>query len=209
MAHNKSTDHNFLQEQENLWVGRWACHSLISEKNCWNYSEFILPGVSHQVSAQKDIWFGRRWCLKNSKMPEQCYTLFDILMEWIQLFCVTYLPIASNQVSAKEDIWFGRWWCLIVLGNLWYANEMILATSESPWCWNPSIKFLLNRIYGLGEDFGCRIPRWLFSTRQSLCKWDDLSYFWGSILPEAFHQISAQEDIWFGRCWLKNSKMSV
>ena len=57
MAHNKNTDHNFLQEQENLWVGKSACHSLISEKNCWGSSEFILPGVSHQVSAQKDIWF--------------------------------------------------------------------------------------------------------------------------------------------------------
>ena len=57
MAHNKNTDHNFLQEQEDLWVGKSACHSLISEKNCWSSSEFILPGVSHQVSAQKDIWF--------------------------------------------------------------------------------------------------------------------------------------------------------
>ena len=66
----------------------------------------------------------------------------------------------------------------LVLGNLSYANGIILATSESPWCLNKSIKFLLNRIYGLGEDFGCRIPRWLLSTRQSLiCKWDGLSYF--------------------------------
>ena len=29
------------------------------------------------------------------------------------------------------------------------------------------------------------------------------------MLPEAFHQVSAQESIWFGRCWLKNSKMAV
>ena len=30
------------------------------------------------------------------------------------------------------------------------------------------------------------------------------------MLPEAFHQVSDQEDIWFGRrCWLKNSKMAV
>ena len=26
---------------------------------------------------------------------------------------------------------------------------------------------------------------------------------------EAFKQVSAQEDIWFGRCWLKNSMMAV
>ena len=29
------------------------------------------------------------------------------------------------------------------------------------------------------------------------------------MLPEAFHQVSAQEDKWFERCWLKNSKMAV
>ena len=32
--------------------------------------------------------------------------LFDILMEWFQLFCIVYLPDASHQVSAQEDIWF-------------------------------------------------------------------------------------------------------
>ena len=41
----------------------------------------------------------------------------------------------------------------LVLGNLCYANGMILATSELPCCRNPSIKFLLKRIYGL-EDVG-------------------------------------------------------
>ena len=29
------------------------------------------------------------------------------------------------------------------------------------------------------------------------------------MLPEAFHQVSAQEDRWFERCWLKSSKMTV
>ena len=28
-------------------------------------------------------------------------------------------------------------------------------------------------------------------------------------LPEAFHPVSAQENLWFGRCWLKNSKMAA
>ena len=28
-------------------------------------------------------------------------------------------------------------------------------------------------------------------------------------LADAYHQIFAQEDIWFGRCCLKNSKMAV
>ena len=146
-----------------------------------------------------------------------------------------------------------------MLGNLWYTNGMILAISESPCCMKPSIKFLLKRKDGLEEDIGWRIPKWLFSARQSLickwdglavsespccmkpsikfllkridgleedtgwripkclfsarqsltCKWDDLSYFWVSMLLEAYHQVSAQEDKSFERCWLKNSKMAV
>ena len=43
-----------------------------------------------------------------------------------------------------------------------------------------------------------------------MCEWGVLCYFWVSILPEAFHLVSVQEYIWFGRrCWLKNSKMVV
>ena len=94
-----------------IWrISKWitsACPSLISEKNCWSQSEFILPGVSQQVSAPEVIWNGR-WCLKNSKMAVQCCTLFDILMEWFQHFCEIYLLAVSHQVSAQEDIWFGR-----------------------------------------------------------------------------------------------------
>ena len=96
-----------------------------------------------------------------------------------------------------------------MLGKHWYANWMIETTSESLCCWKPTNKFLLKRINGL-ENVGWRIPRWLLSTRQSLvCKWNDFSYFWVSILPEASHQVSDQEDIWFKRSWLKNSKMAV
>ena len=40
------------------------------------------------------------------------------------------------------------------LGNLWYANGMILAVSESQCCIKLSIKFLLKRIYGLEECIG-------------------------------------------------------
>ena len=42
----------------------------------------------------------------------------------------------------------------LVLGNLSYANGMILAVFESQCCMKPSIKFLLKRIYGLEEDIG-------------------------------------------------------
>ena len=40
----------------------------------------------------------------------------------------------------------------LVLGNLSYANGMIIATSESPCCLKSSIKFLFKRIYGLEDD---------------------------------------------------------
>ena len=42
----------------------------------------------------------------------------------------------------------------LVLFNLSYANGMILATSESPCCRKPSMKFLLERIDGLKENVG-------------------------------------------------------
>ena len=100
----------YVVRRNSRWITS-GCLSLMTEKNYSSHSEFILPGVSHQVSAQEDICFGR-WCLKNSRMAVQCWTLFDILMKWFQIFCVTYQPTASHQVSAEEDIWFERWWCL-------------------------------------------------------------------------------------------------
>ena len=42
----------------------------------------------------------------------------------------------------------------LVLDNLWYANGMILAISESPCCQKPPIMFLLKQIYGLEEYVG-------------------------------------------------------
>ena len=72
-------------------------------------------------------------------------------------------------------------------------------------CLLPLIKVLLKRIYGLEDDDVWRKSRWLCSARQSLiCNLDDISYFWVCMLPEAFHQFSAQEDIRLGRrCWWK------
>ena len=62
----------------------------------------MLPEAFHQVSAQKDIWFGR--CLKNFIMAVYCWVLLDILIELLQLFCETHLPAASHQVSAQQGI---------------------------------------------------------------------------------------------------------
>ena len=86
----------------------------------------------------------------------------------------------------------------IVHGYLWCVNGVILASSESQNCRKPSIDFLIKRIYGLEEDVSWRIPRWLYSAWPSLMwEWGDFSYFWVSILPEAFHQFFDQENIWF------------
>ena len=105
----------------------------------------------------------------------------------------------------------------LVLGNLWYANGMILAISKPPYCTKLSIKFLLKRIYGLEEDVGWRIPRWLFSARQSLiCKWDDYSYFWGSccLKPSIKFLLKRiyglEEDVgWRIQKWLFSARQSL
>ena len=67
----------------------------------------------------------------------------------------------------------------IVHGHLWCMNGTILAISESPYCWKPSIIILIKTIYGLEEDAGWNIPKWLFSAWPSLmCEWDDFCFFW-------------------------------
>ena len=77
----------------------------------------------------------------------------------------------------------------IVHSHLWCENGVIWAFSESPYCRKPSINFLIRSIYGLEEDVGWRISRWLFSAWPSLMsEWGDFSYFWVSILPKAFQQ---------------------
>ena len=49
-----------------------------------------------------------------------------------------------------------------------------------------------------------------FSMLDPLCYLNVMiSTFCITYLPAASHQVSAQEDKWFGKCWLKNSKMAV
>ena len=90
------------------------------------------------------------------------------------------------------------WPSLITESNYW-------SFYESPRCRTHPIKFLPETIYGL-ENVVWRISRCLFSSDI----WMEWFYlFWVSMLHDASHQVSAQEDIWFWRCWLKNSKMAV
>ena len=142
---------------------------------------------------------------------------FDVWMGWIVLFLSNPLcgRPSSSSCSREYMVWKEmvveefRDGCL-VHGHLWWVSGVILAISESPICRKLFIKFLIKSKYGLQEDVGWRIPRWLFSAWPSLmCEWGDISYFGVFILFEAFHLVSEQEIIRFGRCWLKNSKMAV
>ena len=69
----------------------------------------------------------------------------------------------------------------------------------------PTIKCLLKRTYGY-EDVVWRISRWLFSS-DIWMEWFNL--YQVSMLHDASHQVSAQENIWVGRSCLKNSKKAV
>ena len=82
-----------------------------------------------------------------------------------QVFCARRYMVRKEMVDEEFK---GSW---IVHGHLWCVNGVIFAISESPYSWNPSIKFLIKRIYGL-EDVGWRIRRWLFTAWPSLmCEW--------------------------------------
>ena len=107
-------------------------------------------------------------------------------------FCSSiYMNWKKMLVEQFQDV------CL-VHGHPWCVNRIIFALYVSPYCCKPSIQFLFKRIYGLEEYVDWRISRWLFSARlSSICKWDDFSYFWVSLLPKAFHQYFDQENIWF------------
>ena len=131
-----------------------ACPSFISIKNCSSHSEFILPSVSHQVSAQEDMV----WKMMFEEFHDSCSMLDPlwhhngIISAFLCNLSACCLPssFCSRGCIVWKKMMFEEFQdgCL-VLGNLSYANGMILATSESPCCRKLSIKFLLKRIYGL------------------------------------------------------------
>ena len=61
-----------------IWrISRW----LPSEQNNFSNSESLChSNASHQVSAQSNLWFGRRCCLKKFKMASMA-AILDIKME--------------------------------------------------------------------------------------------------------------------------------
>ena len=67
-----------------------------------NFESLCHCDAFHQVSAQSDLWFERRCCLKNFKMAwilkRKDFSNFESLCH-----CD-----ASHQVSAQSDLQFGR-----------------------------------------------------------------------------------------------------
>ena len=64
----------------------------------------------------------------------------------------------------------------LVYGHIWWMIWVMLAISVSPFSCKPFIKCRLKRIYGLEEEVGWRIPKWLFGSWPSLMnEWGDLA----------------------------------
>ena len=124
--------------------------------------------------------------------------------------CVTVMPPIKFQL--KLTVWekmpFEEFQDGHHGGHLGYRNGMILAILNLCVTVMPPIKFQLNRTYGLGVDIVRRIsrrptrqPSWIlerkdFTISESPCHCD------------ASHQVLAQSDLRFGRCRLKNFKIS-
>ena len=137
------------------------------------------------------------------------------LSEMKEAFMSLFLAwsIQSSFCSWGHMVWKKMWveefqdGCLM-LDPLWNLNGMISAflCNLSACCLQ---SYFCSRGYMVWEML-VNNSKMAVSARQSLiCKWNNYSYFWVSMLLEAFHQVSVQEDVWFQRCWLKNSKMAV
>ena len=86
-----------------VWrISRWPPWqpSWISEWNNLSNSESLCgSNASHKVSAQSDLWFWRRYRLKNFKISEP--------NNFSNSVCVCHFD-ASHQVLAQSDLRFGR-----------------------------------------------------------------------------------------------------
>ena len=60
-------------------------------------------------------------------------------------------------------------------------------------------KFLLKGIYGLEDVVALRIPNPVYAWPSLISEWNDLSNSGSPFYLDASHQVSAQEDVWFGR----------
>ena len=114
---------------------------------------------------------------------------------------------ASHQVLAQSNLRFGRRCRLKNFKG--YLNRTILAILNLYVTVMPPIKFQLNLTYGLGGEVVWRISRWPPLRPAWISEWNDFSNSEALCHCDASHQVSAQSDLWFGRCRLKNFKMTA
>ena len=145
----------------------WRCWpSLILEQNDFSNSESLCGfDASHQVSAQSNLRFGRRCCLKNLKMAPWCPSWIS---EWND-FSNSESPFVPQCLpSSFGFIWLTIWGQMFFedfqdgchSGHLWYPNSTILAVLSLHVALTPPTKFQLKLTYGLRGDVVWRISRW-------------------------------------------------
>ena len=113
---------------------------------------------------------------------------------WCFPSCFGSIQLIVWEEMSFEEFQDGRHDC-----PLGYLNQTILAILNPYVAPMPSIKFQLNLTYGLGWPWW---PSWTserndFSNSESLC------------YCNASHLVSAQSNLWFGKCHLKNFKMAT
>ena len=158
-----------------------------------------------------------RCCLMNNKMAVKFLAIFDFWMKFVYLFCVSMLHSASHQVSIQEKICVSKKLFEKNPGRLFSAWPSLVSElyersiSKSrfglthpikfcPWGHMVSGKLLFEEYQdGYFVDGVVIFDIWI----------ELFKLFWVSMLPDASHQVSAWDNIWVGRCCLKNIKMSV
>ena len=186
---------------------------------------YHVAGYNIGISTIKGMWLKGKWIWQGFKLNIRDFihvhfickiqmTILDIgtdrfLQFWISIM-LQCLP------SSFRSIWLMVWEEMPFKefqdgprgSHLGYRNKTILAILSLYVALIPPIKFWLNPTYSLG-DVIWRISRWLpwwpscisernnFSNSESLCRSD------------ASHQVSAQSDLWFERCLLRNFKVAT
>ena len=115
--------------------------------------------------------------------------------------------LGSIWLKVLEQMWFQDFQDGLPGDHLGQPNITILAMLNLYVAPMLPIKFRLNPTYGLGGDVVWSILRWLpwqqpwISERNGFSNSDSLRR------SHASHQVSAQSDLWFGRCHLKNFEL--
>ena len=138
-----------------VWrISRWPQWqpSWISERNNLSNSESLCRSdASHQVSAQSDLWFWRRYRLKNFKMDTVAAILDTGTEQFYQFWISMSLrcfpsSFGSIQLTVWEEMSFEEFQD----GSHGYRNGTILAILNLYVAPMPPITFRLNPTYGFG-----------------------------------------------------------